>query len=778
MVESPAVEAESDDVATTHFVHSLLQFAIAVRHRKNIVIICLAVAILLGALYYATATRYYSAEAGLLVLQVGNETWGPTGTQRSLEKTVLPTYQGLIVSRKVVEGALALLQPQDRIDLAGIARENWANVLRSNLTVAAVRNTNIIRVKYVSKDPDAAVAVVDAVVRSYQKFTDETYKSTAGEIIQILTREKIQLAEQLAKKNEAYLAARRTLGDMGIPVDSKVLHPLAQRAVSLNEDLIQAQSKRIELDTTLATLQAAVRNGEDLQQYVFTVAAAVGERILLANLGFTPEDAQTQTHLQQTLFEAERELRQLEQQLGPAHPKVRACVDRIQVTEHYLLGYQDRIRERVGQLDRSHIGPLLIELVQQKTNQAWKLESSLAAQFDQAQAEAVAMNDQLSQIQILEHDLNWVRGLHDVLLNRIANLDMKHEGGLDVRTTVVDEPVAGKRPVSPNLLVTFALCLMAGMSVGLLAVYLLDVLDDHFRSVEEMQAILGVPVLAMVQQLPTTGAGGVECLQIVAAPEMMESEAFRTLRTALLLSNRENRKIVVSSSEPGDGKTTVLANLAAALAQSQKKTLLIDADLRRPGLTAMLGMRGVEGLTAVIHAERPVATVVVEHIRTSGLAGLDVLPSGPRPTNPAELLASTRFAELLAWAETVYDHVLVDSPPALAASDTAVIGRLVDGVVLVVQPAKNHRRALIRAVNGFSLLKIPIYGVVVNRVDAGNSYYYGYNGGYHYDYTAEESLERQPDEDLALNVDPHQQRFASYRIPEEPDGGIVPRRVA
>ncbi|NUQ62879.1 MAG: polysaccharide biosynthesis tyrosine autokinase [Pirellulales bacterium] len=759
MADTPAVDSESDDLASAHFVHSLMQFAMAVRHRKNIVIVCLAVALLLGALYYATATRYYSAEAGLLVLQVGSQTWSAESTQRSLEKTVLPTYEGLIVSTKVIEGALALLQPQDRIDLAGVSRENWANVLRGNLRVKAIRNTNIIKVSYESKDPNAAVAVVDAVVRSYLNFSAETYKTTAGEIIQILGKEKNQLAEQMARKNEELLQARRALGDMGLPVDSKVLHPLAQRAVSLNEDLIKAQTKRIELEATLAALQAAVRNGGDLQQYVFTVASVVGEQLLLSNLGFTREDAQTQGDLQRDLLTYKGEMRNLQNHLGPAHPKVAALADKIRETEQYLLGYQDRVRERLEQLENSHLGPMLIDLVQQKTTQAWQLESSLGAQFNQAQAEAVALNDRLAQVQILEHDLNWLRELHDVMLNRMAGLELKNEG-LDVRTTVVDEPVVRKNPVSPKLVMTFLLCLLAGLGVGLLAVYLLDVLDDHFRSVEELQAILGVPALAMVQQLPASESVGVETLQIIADPEASQSEAFRTLRTALLLSNQDTRKIVVSSSEPGDGKTTVLANLAAALAQSQKKTLLIDADLRRPGLTAMLGLRGVEGLSGIIHGQLPVASMAAQHIQTTALAGLDVLPSGPRPTNPAELLASPRFAELLAWAELAYDHVLIDSPPALAASDTAVIGRLVDGVMLVVQPAKNHRRVLIRTVKSFSMLKIPVLGVVVNRVDAGKSYYYGYDGSYHYDYQSYDDSEIEFDDDFA------------------PDDEIAPRRVA
>ena len=180
-----------------------------------------------------------------------------------------------------------------------------------------------------------------------------------------------------------------------------------------------------------------------------------------------------------------------------------------------------------------------------------------------------------------------------------------------------------------------------------------------------MQARLGVPVMAVVRQLPLTDATGPDAVQIHTHPDAAESEAFRTLRTALSLTDRESRAIVISSTEPGDGKTTVLANLAAAYAQSGKKTLLIDADLRRPGLTGMLGLRGADGVSTLIRGTDDVAQLGAALVRPSGIDGLDVLPSGPRPTNPAEMLGSIRFSELLGWAEGAYDQILIDSPPGL-----------------------------------------------------------------------------------------------------------------
>ena len=216
---------------------------------------------------------------------------------------------------------------------------------------------------------------------------------------------------------------------------------------------------------------------------------------------------------------------------------------------------------------------------------------------------------------------------------------------------------------------------------------------------------------------------------------MPESEAFRTLRTTLAFSQENVGRITVTSSEPGDGKTTVLANLGVAYAQVGKRTLLIDGDLRRPGLTSRFGLRAQSGLSDILRSHESIGQMCLERIRPSGIDKLDVLPCGPRPSDPSELLSHERFSELLGWAETLYDQILVDSPPILAASDVAIMGRLVDGVIVVVQPHKNHRRRVLRAVENLVSLGVPVVGVVVNAVESETKAgYYGYGGDYGYGY--------------------------------------------
>ncbi len=776
MMQEPAVvDPEVAGASSAHFVHALMRFAVAVRHRKHVVAVTLLVTCLFGGLYYLTATRYYSAKAGLLVLQVGNDVWSPGGTQRNLEQTVLPTYENLISSTRVIEGAIRALPIEDRIDLAAIPQDKWVATIRENLNVRGLRGTNIIEVTYNSRDPRVAVSVVNAIVDSYVQFMDATYKSTAGEIIYVLQNERARLFQQLATKRQELLKAQQVLGDMGITPESRVTHPIVQRALSLNDELIKVDSQRMNQEAVLAALRAAVRDGVDLQQYVLTVINTVGEQMLLNGLGFSGNDAAVQSQLERDLVDYTAQLKTLQEHLGPAHPRVTALSDKIHITEQYLAGYRDRIQRRLGDMQNKQLGDLMIQMVQQRLAQSQCLESSLQAAFNAAQADAVALNGRMAQIEILQHDVQWLGNLHDALLSRIAGIDLKQDG-LDVRTTRIDEPVLNPTPVSPKLPATILFCLMAGIGTGLLAIYLIDILDDRFRTIEEMQSVLGVPVLSMIQQLRPSDAVGVEELQIVAEPEAAESEAFRTLRTALSLSHQDSSRLVVSSPEPGDGKTTLMANLAAAFAQSQKKTLLIDADLRRPGLTAVLNMRGMDGLSGIIRGQDDIAAMAAECIRASGVEGLDVLPSGPRPTNPAELLASSRFAEFLAWAEGVYDQLLIDSPPALATSDTAQIGRLVDGVILVVQPAKNRRRTLMRTVETFQLLKIPVLGLAVNRMGSDSAYqYYGY-GGYGYEYVADD--DQSDDETIDTDMSDPAIALGSQLADEEAPRGIVPRRAA
>jgi capsular exopolysaccharide synthesis family protein len=183
--------------------------------------------------------------------------------------------------------------------------------------------------------------------------------------------------------------------------------------------------------------------------------------------------------------------------------------------------------------------------------------------------------------------------------------------------------------------------------------------------------------------------------------------------------------------------------LAVSYAQAGHKTLMIDADLRKPGLTTRLALKGQPGVADVLASEETTPHIANRLIRKTELDCLDVLPAGLRLPNPAELLSGQRFAELMAWAETHYDQVLVDCPPILAVSDAQIVGRLMDGAILVVRPEKNHRRLVIKACDSFFSTGSKVLGIVANGLSthAGRGYGYGYGYGYGAEYGEETESE-------------------------------------
>ncbi|MBN2023885.1 MAG: polysaccharide biosynthesis tyrosine autokinase [Pirellulales bacterium] len=767
VVNSPG-EGQSSRI----LVHMLAQFLLAVRYRKNVVIASLVACALLGGLYFATATRFYGAKAGMLMMQTGMDEAGLVAGQFGEQRNLMKTFESVVSSPRVIEGALERLRrAEDRVDLAGVPKERWVHVLRGNLSTKVVPTTNILEVSYQSKDPAVAVTVLNAVIDSYLTFLDQTHKGTAGEISRVLTKERVELAGQLQQRQQELIEAKRYFGDLGSNQGGEILNPVIKRAIYFTDELNAVQRQRIELQATLAAIQTAVRNGEDLQQHLLSVAETVGRELLMESFGLGVEHARVRGLVQEQLIRDRAELQTMQGRLGAAHPEMVARRALIRQAEEYLQTYETQSADVVGRMQRAQIGPLLIHMVQQKLSETLTQENALQAQCEASRAEAVDLTGRLATLDVLEHDVERLRNLNDVLTSRIASLDLQQDGQ-EVRAAVIDQPMVNTAPISPRLPRVGMIAIVLGLGIGLGIVYVLDILDDRFRSPEDMQHQLGVPVLAMIRQLPTTETVGLDSLQVHVAPTATESEAFRTLRTALALADQDLNRIVVTSAEPGDGKTTVLANLAVCYAQSGKKTLLVDGDLRRPGLTNLMQMQACEGLSTILRSDDDVAREATAHIQASGIDKLDVLPSGPRSANPAELLAGPRMADLIDWAGTLYDRILIDSPPALATSDAAVLGRLVDGVLLVIQPDKNHRRGVIRAVESLVSLRIAVPGVVLNRIGNEKGHgYYGYGYGYGYGYATQE----EPAEDALAGV------FEDSSEPPRPlatSPGVVPRRVA
>jgi polysaccharide biosynthesis transport protein len=728
MEESLAPQERASSESSSHIVHAMMQFAMAIKHRKNVVILCVFVTLALGAFYYSTATRLYSARAELVILASGDDvrSTGISGQGRN-GKNLMQTFERMITSSNVIEAAIERLGPKERIDLAEVPKSKWVTAIQRNLSAKSIYGTNNIEIEYLSRDPAAAVAVVNQVVDAYHEFLDSIHKRTSDELINRVKAQQAEISEELESLHRQLEQKRAECGHfVGADAEAEIQHPDVERFFNVKQERSERENERYLIEAKLGSLQDAVREGGDLQPHIMAVQETVGRDLLTAAIGLNAQDKAKLAELDHQRVKDIGEINALQFHYGERHPKVQNLRSKVQAAEQALDQSYELNRQRMNAMRNPDLARMLIGLMRQQIDELARYEERLAIEEQELLRKVTSISGQLIRISVIEREIEVDNQISDRHITQLANLSGAEDGPI-VRTQLVSDPVQATSPASPSLRRTAMLALLAGLAMGLAAVYVLDTLDDRFRSVEELQAQVGVPVMAIVQNLPDRHLTGVEALQLVAEPDAAESEAFRTLRTSLALTHDQSRRIVVTSAEPGDGKSTVLANVAVAYASSGKRTLLIDADLRRPGLTNMLGIRGAEGLSTVMRAQQPIGQVVEGCVRPTGVTRLDVLPSGPRPMNPTELLGSQHFADLLAWAEGRYDCILIDSPPALAASDTAVIGQLVDGVLMVVQPHKNQRRMVLRAAETFAMLKIPLIGLVANRVgELGGSGYYGY----------------------------------------------------
>jgi succinoglycan biosynthesis transport protein ExoP len=722
-----------DEAPQTATLTRIVRFLHVVRVRKGLLFTSLFVAVLLAGLYYATAPRLYESSSRLYVLQMGSNVLEEAIENQGGVRENMANYQGVLTSDLVLEEVLQKLPAKHRVDLKDVPRAKWIAALREHLGVSAPRRTNLIDVRYRSRDPQAAAAIVNHVVDSYLKLMREIHKSSASEDVEFLTRKREKLDEETRAINSELIVLKRQMQIISGP-DNQTINPAAERLQELNKHLIDAMNRTREARSTMQAIHEAAARGEDIHQFALQQIEVVGKEVFMRQMGLNPQDSWLDGRTRQQLINDQVAYRNDSAELGPNHPRMQMLAARIQERKKWLSERPANISAQMITLAKTRLTPTLLAMSAQKLRYAELREQALRDEFNRESQVVSSFEALMGRIRLLNFDLARKRELAIALATRISRTDLgKERGGL--RTKIVSQPKVAKAPVTPRLLVVALFALATGLGTGLAMIYVLDYFDDRFRSPEELQVQAGLPVLAIVGELPhDSESAGLESVRTFEEPNGSESEAFRTLRTALAFSGEPTTRLVVTSTEPGDGKTTVLANLAVAFAQSGKRTLLIDADMRRPGLTSLMDLKGQQGLSTILRSELPLNSTTAGNVFTTQLDTLDVIPSGPRPVNPAELLHGTRFSELLAWAESVYDQILIDAPPALAVADAAIISRQVDGALLVVRPDKNRRRMVVRATESLGSVGANVMGAVINHVTAETGEdYYGYGYGYQYD---------------------------------------------
>ena len=455
--------------------------------------------------------------------------------------------------------------------------------------------------------------------------------------------------------------------------------------------------------------------------------------------------------------QTERNLDKLRRTHTPEHKAIKTAVDDLAMLNEQLKRNEDQIAERRLkltaeeanlQLDRKKqltkenaerqkdldqkLRESYLARVTRRVQMAKQRERQLFDNFDEQQKKAFDLNTTEYEYGAIKNDYERTARLVNLLEERIKDINVSEDTGV-VTVTVIEPARPGDAPIRPDKRRILGMGLIIGLVLGIGVAFGMEFLDQRIHSTEEVAALLGVPVLGLVPNISTNESPSVRGRKVLLEPSSDISESYRTIRTAVYFAARDEKtkKLLITSPAPGDGKTTSASNLAISMAQAGQRVLLVDADFRRPTLHKIFEIIPEIGLSSVMSGLAPLEKAIY---RTE-VENLHLLPCGPIPRNPSEILNGQAFADLLEGLERKYDHIVIDSPPVAPVTDARILGALCDETILVLRAEKSTRRVSEHARESLVSVGANILGVIVNDVPRnrkGYRYYSGYGYGYRY----------------------------------------------
>jgi polysaccharide biosynthesis transport protein len=571
------------------------------------------------------------------------------------------------------------------------------------LLVQRVPNSRLIEVQFEAEDPQLAAQVVNTHLQSYIELNFRSKYDATTQASNWLSGELEELRIKVEKSEDARLAYERQNQIWQIDEKQDIT---TQKLADLSKAVTEAQTALAEKEALYR--MAASGNVDALP--------ATRENVVIQDL------LKRKTELDVNYSEASH-------QYGPNYPKVLR-----------LAAQQREVEEDLAKARKT-----VIESVQQEFATAHQRVELLQQALDKQKAEANDLAEKLVQYHILQHDAQSNKALYDGLLQKLKEAGIT-AGLRSSNIRVVDPALAPSSPSRPQKARNILLAILVGLVGGVGLALFREYLDNTVKSPDDVETLTGLPSLAVVPSLaglnghhgrlsrvsresrPQGTAGPRVELLSYDQPKSQISEAFRALRTSLLLSQAEHppQVILVTSALPREGKTTVAVNLAVTLAQLGDRTLLLDSDLRKPGIRRALNlMIGKEsGLSSYLAGVSTLDEVIIPH---PTIKNLEALTTGPVPPSPADLLSSYRMREAITELRRRYKFIVIDSPPIMAATDAVILSSLTDGVLLVVRSGETPKEAFTRTRDLLAAVKSRLLGVVLNAVDSSApDYYYSY----------------------------------------------------